>query len=255
MQCVDETRQCLSMLKQKGCRILMMGCDLNRQLPPNIANITGGAVYNVAQVSHLQRVDEFLKLCNDYGLRVVNTFGDSPQFTRKSWGRYVFHTQIDYICVSQNAVTTPVRIANSEKVWRSDHSPVGLTVSLERPPTQRTFRKSNSGWKFTEPDGDVSFGKAVMTSLHMNSSDPADFNFSLLDVQNSLENIAARFPHRTANQRRADLQAATDSLRQARRWRQNTTPGSEERRLANKLARVNQKTTASALPTFLLIIS
>ena len=99
MQCVDETRQCLNMLKQKGCRILMMGCDLNSQLPPNIANITGGAVYNVAQVSHMQRVDEFLNICNDYGLRVVNTFGDSPQFTRKSWGRFVFHTHIYLLCM------------------------------------------------------------------------------------------------------------------------------------------------------------
>ena len=62
MQGVSETRQCLKIFKQKGCKTLMMGCDLNSQLPPHISNITGGAVYNVAQVSHMQRVEEFLTI-------------------------------------------------------------------------------------------------------------------------------------------------------------------------------------------------
>ena len=80
---MHECRVQLTILRSMGCKQIILGCDLNSQLPANCDDLTGPACLFEVPQHHLQRVQMMLSLMSEFGLYAANTFTQKAEFTRK----------------------------------------------------------------------------------------------------------------------------------------------------------------------------
>ena len=117
--------------------------------------MVGEACYSEMDAKQTIRIDIVLALIKDYGLYVASTFTDRQLFTRIAWklkhGR-LQHYQIDFICASNALRDSCVMVCNKDRMWKSDHYPLSMQISLHHKSKCAAPRTSMAGWKMTEPE-------------------------------------------------------------------------------------------------------
>ena len=235
----------LKVLKEKGAKHFVLGCDLNNPLPCNYNGVTGGGIYRPPTLSDFARIDIFMPILANYNLQASNTFDDGSQaFTRVSWGERKFRTQIDFIFASETLkVHQPFVSVNNKfcgdefRLSNSDHFPVHgyfdlgeRTLNLQKP------RKTMNGYKVLDSQGSEAFGKKLMMNMNFDGTPQQlrnDGN-TFTHFENSILDAANSVPFTTRRQRADDVQKKPIELVMMKKERLLTLPGSLERAEARK---------------------
>ena len=82
---MDEARGLMGELRKRKVKVIVLGGDLNSQMPKHIPKITGASCYGVQDPSHDLRTDMMCALMKDFDMYCANTFM-SDQFTQERTG-------------------------------------------------------------------------------------------------------------------------------------------------------------------------
>ena len=216
---MDEARGSMGELRKRKMKVIVLGGDLNSQMPKHIPKITGASCYGVQDPSHDLRTDMMCALMKDFNMCCANTFMSDPAHTRKDWSSPPIFYQLDYLCITHGASLMDLSVHNSEATWRSDHFPVAGTIRLDERLRGAAFRNTKTGWKPIEKKGYNDFKNLVMGSVNCDGP-PATIN----EVQCIVETAAEWIPHTCRQERIRELKKAPHKLIEARE-RRRVAPG------------------------------
>ena len=209
-----------------GCRKIVVGCDLNTQLPQNHEQFTGPACFKHAAPHHEHRVDMTIALLNDFGLVALNTFGDTAKFTRVSWKNkddkvfsFQHCSQIDYLFVSHAvASSSEAVVCNLSRLWRSDHFPLTMKFKTERGFPTKAVRSQYAGWKpACAEDCTESFCEKMMDGKSEDPFGCIEKNFTISIFSEAIETSALEVEHTSRGQREAQLQIMPERSQESTR--------------------------------------
>ena len=247
VQTVEELSTQMSLLRDHGAKHLIVGCDAQVEIQPNLVNFSGPAALGLpdANATKMERQSLLVSTLKKFGLKAASTWIESGScFTRRPWQQGRRCTQLDYIFHSKS-LSSQSGIHNFRRFGSSDHYPVWTTltneeIKLSKPKPVRSV----AGWR---PNNADQFAKAVTCSLGITGSNlDVSSSASLTEIQRTIEASALHVPHSTRQSRTRDLQRKPQELKDLE-IRVMATPKGPERRVLKREEKKMYRKWKSAL--------